>query len=309
MRIAVMGAGGTGGFFGGVLARAGEDVTFIARGAHLEAIQRNGLQLRSPLAGDFIVDAPATDNPASIGTVDFVLFSVKMYDSESAAEKIRPLIGPETLVASTQNGVDGEQLIGSLIGQDHVLGATATVSSIIAEPGVVDHQGGPGTLLLGEMSGGTSARVQKLVSVLKASGIKADVHRDIRTAIWQKFMFICGLSGITALTRLPIGTILANSKSSELLLDSMLEVVEVAQKAGVLLSPANAEGAIPMLRNVEARVKGSMAHDLEAGRKLELEYLNGKVVALGQEFGVSTPVNSIISSALAPFTDGAPANP
>lgn len=306
MQIAVMGAGGTGGFFGGVLARAGEEVTFIARGAHLNSIRQNGLQVRSLLEGDFTVEARATDDPASIGPVDFVLFSVKMYDTAQAAKLIQPLIGPETLVASTQNGVDGEELIGDVVGHDHVVGATATVSSIISEPGVVDQRGGPGTLVIGEMAGGTTARLEQLVSSLKNSGVKAVESQDIRTEIWRKFMFICGLSGMTALTRLTIGEILANDSAKQLLTDSMLEVVAVAQKSGVSLSMNDAEGAIKLLSGVGATVRGSMSYDLEARRRLELDSLNRKVVTLGDALGIATPVNSVISSALAPFEDGTP---
>ncbi len=301
-----MGAGGTGGFFGGVLARGGENVTFVARGAHLEAIQKDGLRVRSLLEGDFTVDAPATDDPASIGPVDFVLFSVKMYDTAQAAEQIKPLIGPETLVASTQNGIDGEELIAGAVGAEHVLGATATVSSIIAEPGVVDQRGGPGTLSLGEMAGGTSDRLEGLVSALQRAGVKADANDNIRAALWQKFMFICGLSGMTSLTRLSIGEILANAESKQLLLDSMLEVAEVAKASGIPLSSANADGAMQMFGGLEPGVRGSMAYDLDAGRRLELESLNGKVVALGRDLGVATPVNSAIAGALAPFADGGP---
>ena len=158
MRIAVMGTGGTGGYFGGLLARAGVEVAFIARGAHLEAIGKNGLAIKSVLAGDFTISATATDNPADIGPVDFVLFCVKAYDNAAAAEQIRPLIGPETVVLSVQNGIDNEQQIGDVIGPDHVLGCVSYVSSTIQSPGVIAHTGGPGTLVLGEKQGGTSSR-------------------------------------------------------------------------------------------------------------------------------------------------------
>ncbi len=306
MRVAVMGAGGTGGYFGGVLARGGEDVTFIARGAHLEAIQRDGLRVRSLLDGEFSVQAEATDDAASIGEVDFVIFSVKMYDTRDAAELIRPLVGPGTLIASTQNGIDAERLIGETVGHDHVLGATATVSSIIPEPGVIDQRGGPGTLLLGEMAGGSSERLDRLVAALKAAGVRADSHDDIRTALWQKFMFICGLSGMTTLTRLTIGEILAHEASTRLLKDCMMEVIEVAKASGVGLGEQNAGGAVKMLGGVGASVKGSMTYDLEAGRRLELASLNGKVAELGEQLGVQTPVNVVINSALAPYENGAP---
>lgn len=306
MRVAVMGAGGMGGFFGGLLAKAGEDVTFIARGSHLETIRNSGLQVRSILAGDFQVDAQVTDDPSTIGLVDFVLFCVKMYDTVQAAEQIRPLIGADTLVASTQNGVDGEAIISDVIGQDHVLGATATVSSIIVDPGVVDQRGGPGLLKLGELSGADTPRVRQLVERLQDSGLNAQLAPDIPVEIWQKFAFICGLSGVTALTRLPIGGVLSTPSTRQVLVDTMSEVVSVAAKSGVTLPAGTIQGAIDFLDSVEPSVRGSMAYDLEAGKRLELGSLNGKVVELGREHGVPTPVNSVITSALEPFSDGPP---
>jgi 2-dehydropantoate 2-reductase len=205
MRIAVMGTGGTGGYFGGLLARAGEDVTFIARGDHLEAIRKNGLTIKSVLAGDFSIPANATNNIHDIGPVDFVLFCVKAYDNTAAAEQIRPLTGPETVVLSVQNGIDNEQQIGDVIGPEHIVGCVSYVSSTIESPGVIAQMAGPGKIVLGEMQGGTSARTEALQSMLQNSGITAELHSDIQVALWQKFLAICGVNGITALTRLPMG--------------------------------------------------------------------------------------------------------
>jgi 2-dehydropantoate 2-reductase len=186
MRIAVMGTGGTGGYFGGLLARAGEEVTFIARGDHLEEIRKNGLAIKSVLAGDFSIPANATDNTQDIGPVDFVLFCVKAYDNATAADQIRPLIEPETVVLSVQNGIDNEQQIGEVIGPEHIVGCVSYVSSIIDSPGVVSQTGGPGKIVLGEMQGGKSARTETIQSTLQNSGIAAELHPDIQVALWQK---------------------------------------------------------------------------------------------------------------------------
>jgi 2-dehydropantoate 2-reductase len=235
MRIAVMGTGGTGGYFGGLLARAGEEVTFVARGAHLETIRKNGLAIKSVLAGDFTIPATATDNPSDIGPVDCVLFCVKAYDNAGATDRIRPLIGPETVVLSVQNGIDNEEQIGNVVGPEHVVGCVSYVSSTIDSPGVIAQTAGPGKIVLGEMEGGTSHRTEALQSMLQNSGITAEVHSDIQVALWQKFLAICGVNGVTALTRLPMGDILACEETRNLMRGTMEEVEAVARAKGAKL--------------------------------------------------------------------------
>jgi 2-dehydropantoate 2-reductase len=308
MRIAVMGTGGTGGYFGGLLARAGEEVTFIARGDHLEAIRKNGLAIKSVLAGDFSIPAKATDNTQDIGPVDLVLFCVKAYDNAAAAGQIRPLIGPQTVVLSVQNGIDNEQQIGEVIGAEHILGCVSYVSSIIESPGVIAQTGGPGKIVFGEMQGGTSARTETLQSTLQNSGITAELHADIQVALWQKFLGICGVNGITALTRLPLGEILACEETRNLMRGTMEEVEAVARASGANLPEACVDQSMDLFSSVEPSVRGSMYYDLAAGRRLELDVLNGTLVRLGSEHGIPTPINFAIYAALKPYLDGAPSS-
>src|SRR3712207_587400 len=244
MRIGVVGAGGTGGYFGGLLARAGQDVTFIARGAHLEALRARGLTVESTLAGTFTVPVKATDAPGEVGPVDLILFCVKTYDTDDAAESIRPLIRPETMLLSLQNGIDNEERIARTTGFSSGLGAAAYVVSAIRAPGVVAQTAGPGRIVLGELNGGASARTEQLRDVLREAGIAAELHPDIRLILWQKFLFICAFSGVTALTRLPIGTVLADPATHTLFRGTSEEVEAVARAEGVGLPDDCVERAL-----------------------------------------------------------------
>jgi 2-dehydropantoate 2-reductase len=206
MRIAVMGTGGTGGYFGSLLAKAGEDVAFIARGFHLEVIRSRGLTVKSQIAGDFTLRVKATHNPQEIrGPVDVVLFCVKTYDTIAAAELIHPIVGPKTVVLSVQTGIDNEERITQIVGEQAVIGAVAQVTALVEAPGVVAQSAGPGRILLGELTGGNSSRTEKLQRIFQRAGIATELHPDIRIALWDKFVFICAFSGITAFTRLPLG--------------------------------------------------------------------------------------------------------
>jgi 2-dehydropantoate 2-reductase len=305
MRIAVMGTGGTGGFFGGLLARAGEDVTFVARGAHLDAIRRHGLTVRSRLLGDFTVAAKATDDPTEVGVVDLVLFCVKAYDNDTAIPAIRPLVGRDTMVLSVQNGIDNEELIARVVGSRAVLGAMAGVSAVIPAPGVIEHTAG-GLIRFGELNGGTTPRTARLLETLRAAGIQAELHPDVRVVLWDKFVFICALSGVTALTRLSIGVIRADPETATLFRGTMEEVDVLARASHVPLPPDCVDRWWAFLASADPAIRGSMAHDLAAGRRLELETLNGTVVRLGRERGVPTPLNFAIYAALRPYVGGAP---
>jgi len=308
MRIVVMGTGGTGGYFGGLLARAGEEVTFIARGAHLEAIRNNGLTVKSRLSGDFTIPVNSTADPNDIGPVDFVLFCVKAYDNAVATDLLRPLTGPETVVLSVQNGIDNEQQIGEVIGPEHIVGCVSYVSSTIESPGVIAQTAGPGKIVLGEMEGGTSHRTEQLQSMLQNSGITAELHSDIQVALWQKFIAICGVNGITALTRLPIGEILACEETRNLLRDTMEEVEAVARASGATVPEGCVDQFIDFFSSQEPSLRGSMYYDLAAGRRLELDVLNGTVVRLGSEHGIPTPMNFAIYAALKPYLNGEPSS-
>lgn len=302
-----MGAGGTGGFFGGLLTRAGEDVTFIARGPHLDAIRARGLRVKSRLAGDFTVSPRATDDPHTLGPVDLILFAVKSYSTAEAVEKIRSLVGPETMILSVQNGIDNEDRIAEAVGPKPVLGGVANVSSVIESPGVIAQMAGPGRIILGELNGGVSARAENLLQVFRRAGIASEVHTNIRVALWEKFIFICGVSGMTALTRLPIGPILATPETCDMLLGTMAEVEAVGRTEGVGMSPGSADQALAFARGFEPSARGSLYYDLAAGRRLELETLNGTVVRLGRKREIPTPLNFAIYAALKPYAEGPPA--
>jgi 2-dehydropantoate 2-reductase len=306
MRVTVMGSGGTGGYFGGLLARAGEDVTFVARGAHLEAIRTKGLTVRSRLVGDFTVPARATDDPGEGGPADLVLFCVKAYDTESAVRRLGAAVGRETVILPVQNGIDSAERIGRVIGSAHVIGGLAGVSSGVAAPGIIEHRAGPDMIQLGELDGRPSPRTERIADVLLRAGIKAQVRLDIRVALWEKFVLICGLSGLTALTRLPIGAILACAETRALYQQTMEETHAVGQAQGVALPDGVVERTVKYFEAADPAVRGSLYYDLAAGRRLEIDTLNGTVVRLGRKRGVPTPANFAVYAALKPYADGAP---
>jgi 2-dehydropantoate 2-reductase len=309
MRIVVVGAGGTGGYFGGLLARAGEDVTFIARGAQLKALRTRGLTLESRLAGTFTIPVQATDDPSEIGPVDLILFCVKTYDVDAAAESIRPLIHPDTMLLSLQNGIGNEERIAQAAGHDSGIGAVAYIVSTIKAPGVVAQTAGPGKIVFGELDGGTSPRTERLHDMLQRAGIVAELHPNVHVVIWQKFLFICAFSGVTAVTRVPIGTILADPVTQDLFRGTSEEVEAVARAGGIDLPADCVEQAMTHAASVEPWGSSSLYRDLVGGQRLELESLNGEVVRRGSEHGVETPLNFAIYAALRPYVDGAPVLP
>ena len=310
MKIAVVGAGGIGGFFGGCLARAGEDVTFIARGAHLEAIRARGLRVESASAGEFTIrPAQATDRPGEVGPVDLILFCVKSWDLDSAAQEIRPLVGPATAIIPLLNGVDAASRISSRVGDSHVLGGIAHIESTIAEPGLIRHLS-PNLhrLTFGELDGSRSDRVGKIADVLRKGGFDVVSTVSIRRDLWEKFIFICGFAGISAITRLPASVIRSTPETRDLVERVMREVDAVGRAHGVPLDGDVVTAQLARLDLLPPGSKASMARDLERGRRLEIEALNGAVVRLGRERSVPTPVNDLIRSALIPYADGPPAS-
>ncbi len=309
MRVAVMGTGGTGGFYGGLLARSGDDVTFIARGRHLDAIRERGLTVKSRLAGDFTIAAKATADPSAIGPVDLVLFCVKTYDTESAAALIQPVVGPDTVILSVQNGIDNDERIARVVRRGTTICAAAQVNAHVMEPGVIAQTAGAGRVVFGADAGNLGRRNEQLFQHCKDAGIVAELQHDIKTVLWSKFVFICGFSGVTALTRLTIGPILGCQETMRLFRGTMDEVVAVAASQGVTLSGGVPDHALAMAGRLEPWALGSMAHDLASGRRLELESLNGTVVRLGQAKGISIPYNFAIYAALKPFVDGTPKEP
>jgi 2-dehydropantoate 2-reductase len=304
LKVAIVGAGGTGAYYGGALARAGAEVTMIARGPHLEAIKKQGLRLNSVLLGDFLIETPATDDMSSIGVVDLVIFAVKSWGTEAAIGTMSALVGDGTIIISTQNGIDSERQLSEAFGAEHVLGCTATVSAKITEPGVVAQGGGPGTLVIGEMSGGPSDRVTNLVAQCVEAGLAASSNDNVELALWEKFTFISALSGMTALTRKGIGEIFAQESSTEMYLQVLSEVAAVGRAAGVGLAEGLAENILATTQGREPFTIGSMGHDLIAGNPIEIGLLNARVVELGKEYGIATPANFAIEAALRPHEMG-----
>ena len=305
LKVAVVGAGGTGAYYGGALAKDGHDVTMIARGTHLDAILKNGLQLNSVLLGNFNLKTAATNDMDSVGPVDLVIFAVKSWGTDAAIAAMGGLVGEDTMIISTQNGIDSERLLTKAFGAKNVLGCTATVSAMIDEPGVVSQNGGPGSLVVGEMTGGSSDRVTKLVEDCVKAGLAAEAHENIVVALWQKFVFICALSGMTALTRKPIGEIFAQPTTTEMYRQVLSEVAEIGSAEGVNLPESTVEDTLATIQAREPFIIGSMGHDLIAGNPIEIGLLNGRVVELGKKHGISTPANFAIEAALRPHENGA----
>ena len=298
MRIAVIGAGGVGGYFGGRLAHAGEDVVFIQRGAHLEALQRSGLSVSSPL-GDFAVPkVRAQADAAGIGPVDVVLVTVKSNHTGQAAALARDLLGPDTAVISLQNGIENEDRLAAVLGRAQVAGGVAYILSLIEAPGRIRHSGQTARMLFGELDGRPSARLEAFRDACAQAGIDAELSADITAALWAKFAVICPHSGMTALTRMPIGPVRTDPDCRALLEACAREVIQLAAARGVILPPALIENPCAFFDRVPADMTSSLHHDVTHGKPLELEWLNGAVVRLGREAGVATPVNHFIYAAL-----------
>ena len=293
-----MGTGGVGGYFGGRLAQHGEEVSFIARGAHLRAIQENGLIVRSR-GGDFrIYPARATEDPAEIGPSDIVMFNVKMWDTEAAGRAVQPLIGQNTAVISFQNGVEAEEILANILGREHVMGGAAYIFSSIAEPGVIAHTSPTARLLFGELNGEATPRAEAFRAAAWAAGIDASLSSSITKDLWSKFVFICALSGMCAVSRSPVGRVLGSPATRELFVDAMREVASVGAARGVALDPDIVERQLAGAGSLPADEKPSMLYDLEHGHRLEVTWLNGTVARLGAELGVSTPINRFITAVL-----------
>ena len=298
MRIAVMGSGGVGGYVGGRLAAAGQDVTFVARGAHLAAIREHGLALRSALGDVLIRPAQASDDPAAIGPVDLVIFAVKLYDTGAAAAATTPLLGPGTGVLTLQNGVDSTDLLGRVLGPAHVIGGVAHIAAVIEEPGVIRHTGTMASFAFGELDGTRSERVGALSNALQAAVVDHRVSADIRRDIWDKMAFLATFAGLTALLRLPIGPIREDAETRAVLRQGLSEAFAVARAKGIALPDDFVERTLERCDRLPYEMKSSMLQDLERGRRLELPWLSGAIVRLGQELGIHTPTHAFITTAL-----------
>jgi 2-dehydropantoate 2-reductase len=307
MRIAVVGAGGVGGGFGAALAKAGADVTFIARGAHLAAMKSEGLRVNSARGDTHLVPTQATDDPASIGKVDVVLFCVKLWDLESAGERVRPLVGPGTAVIPLQNGIDAADRLIPILGREAVMGGVAQISASIIRPGVINQVGTFMRMIFGELDGKITRRGEDFLALCQKAGFDATLSDKILTELWMKFIPLATNASITALTRLPIGKLRDDPDIRPIFISAVREVIEIGRAKGIAL-PADAfEKTMDFVAHTPPAMKASMALDLERGNRMELPWLGGKVVELGRELGVATPTHGMMYALLKPYVMGTPA--
>ncbi len=307
MRIAVLAAGAVGGYFGARLAQAGHQVAFVARGRHLEVLRAHGLRVESPLGDVHLPEVQVTDQPAEIGPVDLVMFGVKLWDTQAAAEASKPLLGDGTGVVSFQNSVVKDDILRQALGAQHVIGGVCYISATIAEPGLIRHSGTFAKLVFGEYDGSLSPRVRQFRDACAGSGIDAEASDQIEQAIWEKFVFIVGLSGTTSLARSAVGPIRSHPRSRAFLHDVLAEVVQVARAQGVPLPADYADQRLAFIDQLAPDVTSSMHRDLEHGHRLEVGWLSGDVVERGARLGVPTPGNRAIADILSIYSAGSAA--
>jgi 2-dehydropantoate 2-reductase len=305
MKIAIMGSGGIGGYYGAMLQNGGADVTFIARGAQLEALARSGIAIEGvkPLQ---LPKVKATDDPSTIGKVDMIIFSVKLRDTESAARQLLPIIGPETGLISLQNGVQKDDMLAPIVGREHLIGGAAYIGVSVVRPGLIRKAGVMERLVFGEFDNKVSARAQAFLDACKAADLKAEISNDIRLELWQKFVQLVAMSSVTAAMRSTIGPIRSNPRTRQFAHDVMKEVVAVGRAEGVGLAEDFADQRIAAIEGMAPEMQASMALDLQLGRPLELPWLAGAVVDLGAEKGVPTPCCRAVRDILALYVDGKP---
>jgi 2-dehydropantoate 2-reductase len=303
MRIAIFGSGGVGGYFGGRLAATGTDVTFIARGEHLAALRERGLRIESPQGNIQLPRVSATDDTAEIGPVDIVFFSVKLYDTDAAAHMLPPLLGSHTLVVSLQNGVESVDVLTRAIGRAHVAGGTAYVYAVIAEPGLIRHTA-MGRLIFGPLDGAKSPLLEQLLEACRKAGFDATLSDHIMDDIWAKFARLTVFSGLTAVTRCPIGRLRDDAGLSEMMRGALRESISVARAKGVPLGDDLVDEIQVGTAALPPEARSSMLDDLERGRRLELPWLSGAVVRMGKEVGVDTPIHRFIATVLKPHVNG-----
>jgi 2-dehydropantoate 2-reductase len=300
MRIAVFGTGGVGGYFGGRLAQAGENIIFIARGAHLKAMHAIGLHVGS-IKGDFIIDPiSATDEPAQAGYVDIVLVAVKTWQVPEAARAMQPMIGPDTFVVPLCNGIDALHELVRTIGKERVLGGFCRISAYVSSPGHIMHVGVEPYIAFGELDGSSSERAGQLRRVFECAGITVEVLGNIQAAMWQKFIFIAAISGLGAVTRTPIGVLRDIPETRRMLEEAIQENFTVGKAMGINLPDDTPKNIMQFIDRIPEHVTASMQRDIIEGRQSELESLNGSLVRFGREVGISTPINEFIYSSLLP---------
>ena len=300
MKILIMGTGGVGGYYGGLLAQQGHEVTFISRGAHLYAIRHQGLQVKS-VHGDFTVfPANATEDPAKVEPMDLVLFCVKTYNTDEAAEAIRPVVGLQTVVLSLQNGVDAAERIGKVIGMEHVIGGATWLSSAVEAPGVIKQISEFRRIVFGELVGGRSERIQSIFEVLNSTGITVEISENIQKVLWTKFVFISAVSSIGSLTRLPMGDYRSVPETRHLLSSIMQEVEALARAQSLSLDDQVVAKSMEFIDNSGPHIKPSMQLDVESGHRTELESMVGVIGRKGRELGILTPAADFVYASLLP---------
>jgi 2-dehydropantoate 2-reductase len=309
MRVAVVGSGAVGGYFGAKLAQGGQDVTFIARGAHLAAIREHGLRIQSAKLGDFTVHAPAVDDPAEIGPVDLVLFTVKAYDNQTALNLLGPLVGESSVVLTLQNGVDSADEVASAVGRARVLGGTTYVATALASPGVIVQTGVHRSIIFGEVfgeRGRITPRVQAIADQLTAADILATPVADGRVPIWDKFVYLAPFSGFTGAARLPIGYLWAEPSIQEMFYAAAREVAALAAAEGVTISADRFETLKQYMDNIPHSTRSSLLIDLDFGKRIEVEALQGAALRRAAKHGLAMPIISTLYAVLKPWANGDP---
>ena len=312
MRFAIVGSGAVGGYFGAKLARNGQDVTFIARGAHLRAIREHGLRVQSAKLGDFVVHAPAHDDASAVGAVDVVLFAVKAYDNPSALELLPPLIGRDTVVVTLQNGVDSVDEVASVAGEGHVLGGTTYVATAVEAPGLIVQTGVHRSIIFGEVFGDRSRvsdRVQRIADVMGPADIQVTAVPDGRVPIWDKFVYLAPFSGFTGASRLPIGGIWGDPHVREMFYAAAREIAALAAAEGVQISVDRFERLEEYMANIPPSTRSSLLIDLEMGKRIEVEALQGAAVRRAARHGVPLPIISTLYAVLRPYASGPATRP
>lgn len=303
MDITVMGAGGVGGYFGGLLAKAGNKVTFVARGPHLEAIRKYGLKVQSD-RGDFTVPVVATDNPLAVGPSKLILFTVKTYDTELALASVKSMLDDETVVLTLQNGVESYRTLVNALGASRVLAGAAYIESRVKKPGVIRQTGNVVRIVFGQVNGERSPGSLAINEIFDDAGIDSELSGNVLRELWTKFIFIASVAGLTSACRARLGTLLNNAEYKKLLLAAMNEIETVGLNQGVNLHANVVERTMEYVEGAVKDITASMHTDLELGRRLELEALNGAVVRMGRERAIDTPVNGLLYLMLKPHING-----
>jgi 2-dehydropantoate 2-reductase len=301
MRIAVFGTGGAGGYFGAQLARAGEDVIFIARGEHLQAIRRQGLRVETPKGEIVIRPAHASDNPAEVGVVDAVIVGLKAWQITDAAQAIQPMVGPKTFVIPFQNGVEAASQLAAIIGTEHVLGGLCGTISWVVGPGHIRSIGETHFVKFGELDKRPSTRTERLRQAFERAGVQVEIAADIDVAVWKKFLFVVSWGGIGALARAPVGVTRSMPETRQMIEQCMREIVAVARARQIALPDEVVEQSLALVDSLAPGATTSLQRDIAGGKPSELDAWNGAVVRLGQEVGVATPLHELIYYSLLPL--------